>query len=351
MKAKIKKLDNETDLYGVLYYIITGMIIGTASILPAFSGGGMAVALNIYDKLIFTANECLRIIKYIFLPQDNFLDKYIENKEKNKKYNFFERLILAVVAGFKNYGKFVLSITAGVIISMIILAKFLKHALEVKPLFVTAIFLGLLLGTVPKMIKEAKTSVDKKIKKNNNNKSKIYNICIFFLTTIVVSITTLRGESLISTGISYEFANTDIIMMLIVGALIALFSIIPGVSWALVLMLIGKYEAVLKVIDNFDALKLVIIFIGIILAAIPLVKLMERLLENYKQKTFYGVLGFVMASIIKIVADIFILTKIQGKELIILIILTLFSAIISYVFINFFEKIENKKTKVKQINN
>lgn len=343
MKTKIKKLDNETDLYGILYYIITGMIIGTASILPAFSGGGMAVALNIYDKLIFTTNECLRIIKYIFAPKDNFLDKYIENKEKNRKYNFFERLILAVVAGFKNYGKFVLSITAGVVISMVLLAKLLKNALEAKPLIVTSIFLGLLLGTVPKMIKEAKTSVDKKIKKDGKKKKKIYNICICCLMTIVVTIITLRGDSIVSSGTSYEFAKTDVLMMLIIGALIALFSIIPGVSWALILMIIGKYEAVLKVIDNFEIEKLVIIFIGIVLAAIPLVKLMEKLLENYKQKTFYGILGLVVASIIKIVVDTFILTKIQGKELIILILLTLFSAIISYIFINFFEKIESKK--------
>lgn len=346
MKVEYKKLKEYEDKHGIIYYIIIGIIIGTASVLPAFSGGGMAVAFNIYDKLIFTINECLRLLKYIILPSDDFINKYIK-KEKNIRYNLFQRIKIVIVSGLKNYGNFVISIFIGILLSIVLLAKFLNYALDIKPLLTTAIFLGLLIGTVPKMFYEAKSSKDLNIKENNKRKNKIINISIFSLILIVVSFITIKGGSIVNNGNANNNESINgFFDLIITGGLIALFSIIPGVSWALILMLIGNYKGFLEIINKGEMLKLGIIFVGIIVTAIPLVKLMEKLLKKYKQKTFYGILGFVIASIIKITVDTLILSKVKLKYALLLIIVIAISAVISYYLINLIQKNETKDKKI-----
>lgn len=93
-----------------------------------------------------------------------------------------------------------------------------------------------------------------------------------------------------------------------VGVLAAATMIIPGVSGSLVLMLLGYYYPVLSVIkectkfqnigSNF--LILGVFGIGVLVGIVLVAKILEYLFQKHEVKTYFGVLGFIFASILAI---------------------------------------------------
>lgn len=362
-ETKQNRIEKDRNLR--IYHLIAGIIIGAGSIMPAFSGGSVAVAMNIYDRLIYTVNEILRLLKYVIAPNDEIIKKYIEKDNENLsdiKKNIFQRFGFVFKIGIKNYGNFLIPLGIGGVFSIIILAKFLNFAMDKNPYLLTSVFLGLMIGTIPGMFKEAKESTDDKLlnenqndkietktKNKRNTKNTIINLLIFLLISTVVATLSLLEKNIEANEIAYTFSNNlkDILTMLTTGAVIAFSLIVPGVSGTLILMMMGKYKAVIEIINNLDIFKMLTCGLGAILGAIPLFYLMEKFLKNYRQKTYYGVLGFVVGSIIKIFVEIFInINKTNGnfgniKAIIIISI----SAIIGYLLIKFAEKINFKASE------
>ena len=113
--------------------------------------------------------------------------------------------------------------------------------------------------------------------------------------------------------------------------------VIPGVSGSFVLMLLGYYKPIVDTIKNltnvslFKSNILILIFfgIGILVGIIGVVKLIEYLLERYPIKTYYGVMGFVMASIIAIIVPLLNINP-SVIELILALILFVLGGIVAY---------------------
>lgn len=356
MKTEIKENRIEKDKNLRIYHLIAGIIIGAGSIMPAFSGGSVAVAMNIYDRLIYTVNEILRLLKFVIVPNSEIVKKYIKNDNKkleeiNNK-NIFQRFAFVFKIGIKNFGNFIIPLAIGGILSILILAKFLNFAMEKNPYLLTAVFLGLMIGTIPEMFKEAKNSTDDKIDnkiKKNKTKNKIINAAIFLIIATLVTTLSLLEKNIEANEIAYTFSNNlkDILTMLTTGAIIAFSLIVPGVSGTLILMMIGRYKAVIEIINKLDIFKMLMCGLGAILGAIPLFYLMEKFLKNYRQKTYYGVLGFVVGSIVKIFVEIFInINRANANfgNIKATIIITL-SAVIGYFLIKFAEKINLKASE------
>lgn len=360
------KSEIEKDKNLRIYHLIAGIIIGAGSIMPAFSGGSVAVAMNIYDRLIYTVNEILRLLKYVIAPNDEIIKKYIEKDNENlsdiKKKNIFQRFGFVFKIGIKNYGNFLIPLGIGGVFSIIILAKFLNFAMDKNPYLLTSVFLGLMIGTIPGMFKEVKESTDDKLlnenqndkietktKNKRNTKNTIINLLIFLLISTVVATLSLLEKNIEANEIAYTFSNNlkDILTMLTTGAVIAFSLIVPGVSGTLILMMMGRYKAVIEIINNLDIFKMLMCGLGAILGAIPLFYLMEKFLKNYRQKTYYGVLGFVVGSIIKIFVEIFInINKANANfgNIKAIIVITL-SAVVGYFLIKFAEKINFKASE------
>ena len=93
-----------------------------------------------------------------------------------------------------------------------------------------------------------------------------------------------------------------------VGILAAGTMVIPGVSGSLVLMLLGYYYPIIDTIKEFihfhnfgtNFVVLSIFGIGILIGIILISKLFEYLFKKQETKTYFGVLGFIYASIIAI---------------------------------------------------
>jgi len=89
--------------------------------------------------------------------------------------------------------------------------------------------------------------------------------------------------------------------------------VIPGVSGSLVLMLLGYYLPIINVIkelthfENIFSNILVAGFfgVGVLIGIVLVAKLIEWLLAKYEKKTYFGVIGFIIASVIAIPVSVY----------------------------------------------
>lgn len=236
---------------------IKGFLIGVANIIPGVSGGTLAITLGIYEKLIGA-------ISHFF---------------KNLKENI----------------KFIMPIGIGAVLSILLLSRVISFCLDKYTLATILFFIGLILGGIPLL--------NKKIKGHYKNVS---NIIIFLLSFgFVVALSILKGENVVS------FENMQVInyiMLFLVGVVAAATMIIPGVSGSFVLMLLGYYKPIVDTIGDLtkfnniwqDIIILVPFGIGVLVGIVAISKLLEFLFKKYEVKTYFGVMGFIMASIITI---------------------------------------------------
>lgn len=237
---------------------IKGFIIGVANIIPGVSGGTLAITLGIYEKLI-------GVISHFF---------------KNIKENL----------------KFIIPIGIGAVLSILLLSKVINFCLDKYTLATILFFIGFILGGIPLL--------HKKVKGNYRN---ISNIIIFLLTFgFVIILSILKGEGKVS------FDGLDVlgyIKIFLVGIVAAATMIIPGVSGSFVLMLLGYYKPIIDTISSLtkfsdlgqNILILLPFGVGIIIGIVVISKVLEYLFKKFEIKTYFGVLGFVTASIITII--------------------------------------------------
>lgn len=273
--------------------ILKGIVLGISFILPGVSGGVLSVVMGIYDKLIEAVSH------------------------------FYESW-----ANFKKYFNFLFFLGIGGIISVLVLTNVIEYALNKIPVITILIFVGLIVGGVPQLFNKIKKDVS------------FGNILLMFIgigLLILMSITT--------GGASSQMIDTSFVSMLKmfgVGVLASATIVIPGVSGSFLLMVMGYYEPLLRIINEitsftnlYNNIIVMIPFgIGLVIGAIVIAKLIDFCLNKYPIKTYYVIIGFVIASIIEVFLSVFnynftLLTMFIGLVLMVV------SSIVVYIF---FEK-------------
>ncbi len=267
--------------------ILKGMMIGIANIIPGVSGGTLMIILGLYEEVIDTISH------------------------------FFKN--------FKKNLKFIIPLAIGMIISILLLSKVISVCLDKYPFPTVLFFVGLILGGIPLLWNKAKAA-----------KGKWSNWLVFGITfVIVLAFAFLKsGNHVVSLNNLNLFGY---IYLFIVGIISAATMVIPGISGSFVLMLLGYYEPIVNTIrdlTNFSLLghNLLILIpfgLGIIIGIVLIAKLIEYLLHRYPVKTYYGVLGFVIASLVAIIKPILITTP-SIIEIVIAVILIITGGLIAY---------------------
>lgn len=247
MKNKIKKI-NFNDIFG-------GMFVGIANIIPGVSGGTMLVIFNLFDRLMYAISDIFK------------------KKTDTRK----ESIILLF--------KVLLGAGIGVILFSKLLGITLKY-LEAETIFW---FMGLILFSVPIVIKE----------EMKGEKFNIFAFLIGFLFIIGLQYLQMKNPT---NNASEAMNMIHFITLIICGIIGGATMIFPGVSGSMVLLVFGKYEMIRSYIDkltSFDKntfISLCFFGIGVILGIILSAKLTNFLLKKYKGKTISIILGFIIAS-------------------------------------------------------
>lgn len=243
--------------------VIKGFIMGIANIIPGVSGGTLALILGIYEEFIGA-------ISHLF---------------SNLKKNIC----------------FLIPIAIGMVLAILSLSHVIDYSYKHFPIPTCLFFVGLVLGGIPMLLNKVKGKKETK---------KISSYIIFLLTFALV-IVMACSDLIFGEGLKVSFNNMNLIsyiLLFLVGIVAAATMVIPGVSGSLVLMLLGYYYPVIAVIKEFTKFKnlgeniiiLGIFGIGILVGIVLISKLIEFLFKKYEVKTYFGVLGFIVASVIAI---------------------------------------------------
>ena len=99
-------------------------------------------------------------------------------------FGIYEELIYAFLGFFKNVKsnfKFLFPIVSGAIVGIIIFGNILKYLFFAYPIQIKFVFIGLILGSIPKLIKEVKKKNNfKLIKKDYSLKNSLFFIIKHF---------------------------------------------------------------------------------------------------------------------------------------------------------------------------
>ena len=239
--------------------VLRGMVIGLANIIPGVSGGTMMVSMGIYDTLI----HC---ITHLF-------------KE-------FKKSILTL-----------LPYAVGMVLAIGGLSFALKWAFAVYPLPTNTLFIGLILGGLPAILRQVKG------KKKGAVGAVLF--VVFFALIIVMQI--FQSEHVATITLSFG----EIIKLFMLGAVASATMVIPGVSGSMILKLLGYYEPVVTVAipglisglahGEWAAVGanvgiLLPFGLGIVVGIFAIAKLIEVLLARWEGQTYCAILGLVTAS-------------------------------------------------------
>ncbi|NIJ44547.1 putative membrane protein [Wenyingzhuangia heitensis] len=234
---------------------LKGMAMGAADVVPGVSGGTIAFISGIYEELLTTiSNINLSLLKTL-------KEKGLKETWKQANANFLLALLL------------------GVAISVVSLAKGISFLLSTKPIMVWSFFFGLVLASI--------FYVGKQIKK-----WRIQEI-VALLIACVVAYSITVAKPLVNDEASYLF-------LFLAGALAICAMILPGISGAFILVLLGAYEAILTAVHSRDLQAIAVVGIGCVVGLLSFSRVLKWLFNHYKDVTLAGLTGFILGSLNKI---------------------------------------------------
>jgi len=228
--------------------------MGMADIIPGISGGTIAFLLGIYEDLIVSIKSFdWRFLKCLL--RFRFKDAF------------------SSVAW-----QFLLAILLGIATAIFTLSKIISWLLLNKPVLVYSFFFGLILATVP--------IISRIIKKWTWNK-------ILTVVATVVITYFFVGMVPLETPETFWF-------LFLCGAIAISAMILPGISGAFILVLLGKYQFILNAVNQRDIFSLSIFILGIGVGIISFVRVLSWLFHKHHDLTVAILTGFVIGSLRKI---------------------------------------------------
>ena len=199
-------------------------------------------------------------------------------------FGLYEKLIDACLHFFKNIKKnatFLFPIILGALVGIFLFGNFLQIAYDNFYVITSYAFIGLILGSLPMVFKQAEVS-----------KVTFYHI-ICLILSFVFSIYLIVLEKTSVSSLS-TFSNSYLILA---GFLMSAGLVIPGISKTVILMMLGVYSSYLAAISSLNFAVLIPLGIGLILGSVVFMLIINFLFSRFKSYTYFLILGFVLGSI------------------------------------------------------
>ncbi len=233
-----------------IMYAIQGAIVGVGAILPGVSGGVLCVAFGIYEPMM--------------------------------------ELFTHPVKSFKKYYKMFIPFLSGWALGFTLLAKAVGYIFSISPTIALMLFFGLICGTLPELIKASE--------KSDPKRSWTPFVISLFLAYMLFQVL----DNGITAVIAPSFAS-----YVLSGLLWGLSLIIPGLSSSSILIYLGLFEPLTAGIGYLDGEVLLPFLIGIVLTVLLFARLVTMLFDKHYAIISRVILGFVIASSLKILPTSF----------------------------------------------
>ena len=237
--------------YSSLVLFLKGIAMGLGDSVPGVSGGTIAVITNIYERLIFAILSIDgRAVKILFAMHFAKFWQHID-------------------------GNFLLLVVLGALTGLIISAHTVLFLLTSYPEPLMAFFIGLIL---------ASTWILRSQYERNN-----YAIWAAILFGV--------GVAVLVGNLEPRIANANPVYVFICGAIGICAMILPGLSGAFILLLLGIYQFILTALVQFDVLYIIVFASGCIVGLLSFSRVLAWLLKNYHNLTFGFISGMLLGSV------------------------------------------------------
>lgn len=235
-----------------LIYLLKGIAVGVANIIPGVSGGTIALITGIFERLINAIKSFnLGAAKLLF---------------SGKFKEFANKTDLA----------FLVSLFSGVILAIVLLARLFDFLFNNYPVYIWSYFFGLVLASV--------YFVGKTIEKVNSS------VIIIFIVGTIIAV----GLSLVNPAAE----NSNFFYLIVCGVVAVCSMILPGLSGSFVLILMGNYQLVaIQAVNDKDLSILFPVLIGAVGGLIAFSHILSWVFKRYKDQTISILTGFILGSL------------------------------------------------------
>lgn len=234
---------------------LRGAAIGGSDLVPGFSGGTMALVLGIYQRLLESVGAFSRAEFWRELVRGRF------------------------GAAFRSVdGAFLLLVAAGLFSAIRLLSPLVSYLLSHFPTLVAAFFFGLVL---------ASTAVaGRRVGRWSA------------VTTMLVATGAVGAFVLV--GLTPAQISSGFWFLLIAGAVAVCALVLPGLSGAFVLVLLGKYDVALQAVVKLDLSVILPLGLGAVVGLLSFARLLAYLLRHHHDKVMALLTGFILGSLRKV---------------------------------------------------
>lgn len=231
--------------------VLVGALVGIVSMLPGASGATIAVIFGIYERLVGDLADIRhRLLKDI---------------------------------------RFIALILIGIVLGMVVCAfglEFLIEHYEVPTMF---FFAALIVSQIPD------------IKKLGDDGEPVtrYNILAFIVGFLIMIAFLFIGKG-DSAGSDNE---VGFILMVLVGVVLAVSKLAPGISGSTILLALGLYGPFMHAITDMDMGMLIPVIIGLLIGAIGFSKVIDHFMRNNRKSTYVMILGLTVGSVVTVSVD------------------------------------------------
>lgn len=241
-----KKENSKMTPLQFVFRVVQGALIGLGAVLPGISGGVLSVIFGIYKPIM--------------------------------------ELLSNPIANFKTHVPKLIPVVIGGAIGFLGVANVLAFFLEKYPEPSVCLFVGLIVGMLPSLFREA------------GEQGRSRGSWISLVVCMIAIFAILIGLQMTSVVITPNF-----FWYLFCGFCLALSLIAPGMSFSTLLMPLGLYTPFVDGIGHFAMSVLIPAGIGALVTIICLAKAVNALFDHFYSFAFHGIIGIVIAATVMIV--------------------------------------------------
>lgn len=227
---------------------LKGAAIGIANAIPGVSGGTIAVIMKIYDELLGAITPNIK--------------KLIKNLT------------------------FLVPVGIGMLIGIILAAKVLGFLFDTYNVPTQLFFVGVVIGSMPLIYREC----------TKESKLSPVNIIPFLIGAgIMIGMLFVKPES--GGSVSEGLTLFSGIMFFFAAFLAAVAMIIPGISGALVMKVLGAYDTAIAAVNDINIPVLLIFAAGAVVGLFAAAGIISALLKKFRRGTYCFIAGLILGSV------------------------------------------------------
>ncbi len=236
-----------------LQWIIKGLAMGAADVVPGVSGGTLAFILGVYERLLAAISSCnLAGLKLLSRLQLAAFWRHID-------------------------GTFLLCLFGGVLISIFSLAGILTYMLEHRAIPLWALFCALIVTALPPLLRSVHWTT-----------WRLLLCCAGVAFAVAVGMLTPRQ------------LQPQSWMFFVAGAIAICAMILPGISGSFILLMSGMYAPVLAAVTGLQFSVLALFLLGCIIGLLSFSRILNWLLHHYHDASLALLIGVVLGALYRI---------------------------------------------------